>query len=555
MIFLILVFLLGGLWETEAMSVTGVLGKEITIHCSHINAFSNIKYFCKGTCRNEDVLISSRKKKKDSNDKYSIIDEGNTFKVTISRLTEDDSETYWCGIERTGLDTYNKVVLTVIVGERDVVSFSEKLVYIGAGLGVVVLALAVLLLIFFRHRNRDIGASSGKEHDTVYATPSSQKHHAHHITASSSAASKDQKTDGRANSVFSSSSVQHQDTSTDHADNIYANVTVSSEPPDQPESLFYSTVSFNKHSDCSTVTPRTAEVTYSTVLHLSTDEPTIAMSELSADHLHYSHENNDKFLCKGKDHLNCEELIHTTEEDRDVVKGRFDIRDNKRRKYFYVNIHNVSRADSGTYWCGSDRTWQHAKFNKILLSVAEKQVKTKGSDPATSKTKPTSVTRTVPEEKTGKQDGIIAGGVCALLLVVLVIILILCRHNLPRTQACCAAGESSEERTNAGHNTEGNHGDHHYEDIQMRNQQASSGVVLPSVYATVNPPADQLHYATINVQTDSVSVSTDGNALPDTNKNGPSACDYSSISSSQGATHSPAAEQTLYSAVTKPEGP
>lgn len=44
---------------------------------------------------------------------------------------------------------------------RDVVSFSEKLVYIGAGLGVVVLALAIVLLIFFRHRKRDISASSG----------------------------------------------------------------------------------------------------------------------------------------------------------------------------------------------------------------------------------------------------------------------------------------------------------------------------------------------------------------------------------------------------------
>lgn len=99
------------------MSVTEVVGKEITIKCSHTNAFSNVKYFCKGACRDEDILISSRNKKKDTKGKYTISDEGNAFSVTISFLTEDDAGTYWCGIERVGFDTYNKVVLTVIQGE------------------------------------------------------------------------------------------------------------------------------------------------------------------------------------------------------------------------------------------------------------------------------------------------------------------------------------------------------------------------------------------------------------------------------------------------------
>lgn len=105
-----------GLLETEALSVTGEMGGKVSIKCSHANAFSNIKYFCKGECRSEDVLISSRDKK-DLNSKYVISDEGNKFTVTISHLTKDDSGTYWCGIDRVGLDTYNKVVLTVIEGE------------------------------------------------------------------------------------------------------------------------------------------------------------------------------------------------------------------------------------------------------------------------------------------------------------------------------------------------------------------------------------------------------------------------------------------------------
>lgn len=99
------------------MLVTGVVGEEVKIKCSHSNAFDNVKYFCKGTCTSEDVLVRGRKTKKDSNEKYSITDEGNTFYVTISRLTADDSGTYWCGIDRVGLDTYNEVVLAVIEGE------------------------------------------------------------------------------------------------------------------------------------------------------------------------------------------------------------------------------------------------------------------------------------------------------------------------------------------------------------------------------------------------------------------------------------------------------
>lgn len=106
-----------GLWETKAMSETGVLGEEITIKCSHSNAFSNVKYFCKDACRNEDILISSQGEKPNSSEKYRINDAGNTFYVTISHLTEDDSRTYWCGIKRFAFDTYIKVVLTVKEGK------------------------------------------------------------------------------------------------------------------------------------------------------------------------------------------------------------------------------------------------------------------------------------------------------------------------------------------------------------------------------------------------------------------------------------------------------
>ncbi|XP_034453603.1 uncharacterized protein LOC117769088 isoform X2 [Hippoglossus hippoglossus] len=112
-VFLILI-LVGGFWKTEAISVEGELGGDVTIQCSHAYASDNIKYFCKDPCKDEDVLIRSSQI---STGKYSIIDEGSTFNVTISRLTEGDAGKYWCGIERAVKDTYKEVVLTVVKGK------------------------------------------------------------------------------------------------------------------------------------------------------------------------------------------------------------------------------------------------------------------------------------------------------------------------------------------------------------------------------------------------------------------------------------------------------
>ncbi|XP_018535299.1 CMRF35-like molecule 1 isoform X3 [Lates calcarifer] len=242
LIFLFLVFLAVGLRGAEAMSLKGEKRGQISITCSHSNAYSNVKYFCRGACYDEDVLISTREKKDHTQRKYSIRDEGNTFYVTIFDLKKDDEGTYWCGIDRVGIDTYNKVVLTVSESTDDGLQRlnSEKLVYIGAGLGVVVLALAIVLLIFFRHRKRDISASS---------------------------ANKDEDTEGRTDSIVISSAVRRQDTS--------GGVTDPSKTQNQSDGLFYSSVSFSKRTDSSPVTADHAEVTYSTIAHTSTDKSSV----------------------------------------------------------------------------------------------------------------------------------------------------------------------------------------------------------------------------------------------------------------------------------------
>ncbi|KAM9313996.1 uncharacterized protein KZ484_023834 isoform 1-T2 [Pholidichthys leucotaenia] len=270
-------FLLEGLQKTEAVAVTGVEGQMINIECSHANAQSNIKYFCKGACRNEDILITSTKMKEQSNSKYSLKDNGNTFYVTISHLTKDDSGTYYCGIERVGLDTYNEVLVTVIEGEtmysdeavNKSASSSVKLVYIGVGLCVAVLVLMMALWMFFKYRKRDISASSGKDLSSL----SVQKQDTcHGITTSSDI--KDEETRSQTDPMLSPFAHKNKDTSAGHMDNIYSNVTVSTKPLIQPDTLMYSTLTFSKDVDCSTSVSHTDIVTYAAINHIPQDEST-----------------------------------------------------------------------------------------------------------------------------------------------------------------------------------------------------------------------------------------------------------------------------------------
>ncbi|XP_073763451.1 uncharacterized protein isoform X1 [Danio rerio] len=96
---------------TDEVSTQGYKGRNITITCSHKWASDNIKYFCRDPCKDTtEVLVKSDQSPKG---RYTLKDTGDVFTVTITNLQESDSGVYWCGVERVGLDTYNKVTLTV----------------------------------------------------------------------------------------------------------------------------------------------------------------------------------------------------------------------------------------------------------------------------------------------------------------------------------------------------------------------------------------------------------------------------------------------------------
>lgn len=79
-----------------------------------------------------------------------------------------------------------------------------------------------------------------------------------------------------------------------------------------------------------------------------------------------------------------------------------------------------------------------------------------------------------------------------------------------------------------------NDGDHQYDDIRIQDKQTNA---VSTLYSTVNPPAEQLHYASINIHSGE-SAGNDKNASSDSNN------------SFEGAANPPA-ETTLYSTVAK----
>ncbi|XP_057188075.1 CMRF35-like molecule 5 [Triplophysa rosa] len=97
--------------STNGIEMHGYTGKQVTISCQHSWAWSNRKYFCTHPCKDEDVLVSSDRS---PNGRFSLkyLEKG-TFTVTITDLQESDSGIYYCGVDRVGADTYEKVNLRV----------------------------------------------------------------------------------------------------------------------------------------------------------------------------------------------------------------------------------------------------------------------------------------------------------------------------------------------------------------------------------------------------------------------------------------------------------
>ncbi|XP_034497042.1 CMRF35-like molecule 7 isoform X2 [Ailuropoda melanoleuca] len=109
--------------------VRGTEGGTLTAYCEYTPGWESYKkWWCRGknwiSCRilvktnGTDELVKK--------DRASIQDNSNrrTFTMILEKLRRDDADTYWCGIERTGVDPVYK--LSVIVDPAPVLAGSPK---------------------------------------------------------------------------------------------------------------------------------------------------------------------------------------------------------------------------------------------------------------------------------------------------------------------------------------------------------------------------------------------------------------------------------------------
>nr|XP_004655725.2 CMRF35-like molecule 7 [Jaculus jaculus] len=100
------------------VSVRGPEQGSVTVKC-HYNprwkAYN--KWWCQGAnwnvCR---ILVqTTRSEKERKSGRVSIRDNqrNHSFEVTMERLRQEDTDTYWCGIEKRGTDLGVKVIVTV----------------------------------------------------------------------------------------------------------------------------------------------------------------------------------------------------------------------------------------------------------------------------------------------------------------------------------------------------------------------------------------------------------------------------------------------------------
>ncbi|XP_071394357.1 uncharacterized protein [Centroberyx affinis] len=160
-------------------------GENITVGCSFTWAGNNKKFFCKGECKNENILIETDKDK-DQNGRYSIEDKRTgLFFVTITQLTKSDSGSYRCGVDRLLTHSYKEFDITVTDGSStpssplSTTQQSEPpaaqdsthsvMLFVGMALVVMVTILGLAILFLCRRRTTKPPEASNIPMETEYA--------------------------------------------------------------------------------------------------------------------------------------------------------------------------------------------------------------------------------------------------------------------------------------------------------------------------------------------------------------------------------------------------
>ncbi|XP_057698620.1 uncharacterized protein si:ch211-114l13.12 isoform X2 [Corythoichthys intestinalis] len=168
-----------------------------------------------------------------------------------------------------------------------------------------------------------------------------------------------------------------------------------------------------------------------------------------------SFDKDDHYLCRGHNPDNC------------VRRTQKILRVNERKKHFLVHISDLSKADSGIYWCRSNTTWRQSEYTKVQLNISDEHAKRKSKRPTVHVTVTTVVRDSISSTAAPSTHSVdkairVAVIVCSTLLVVAVLMLIVFKYK-----PTWKHGESSVQQTHNRPNNEGDPDNVLYAEIQM----------------------------------------------------------------------------------------
>ncbi|XP_030047694.1 polymeric immunoglobulin receptor [Microcaecilia unicolor] len=150
-------------WELIGpKEVKGFVGGSVSLKCWYErNVKIKKKYLCWGlkwsSC---DILVDTESK---TNDRISIMDDRETFTVTMEQLTVENTGLYWCGAQGQHWDSGYPVIVTVLPGpelEHSVDPFWHSSIF---SFIMYVLMFAFIHLVFFLYGYLEDKAKSGDQ--------------------------------------------------------------------------------------------------------------------------------------------------------------------------------------------------------------------------------------------------------------------------------------------------------------------------------------------------------------------------------------------------------
>ncbi|XP_068583357.1 CMRF35-like molecule 3 isoform X2 [Cebidichthys violaceus] len=121
----------------KPLSIDRRVGENVTIRCSDwdvwISVKDNVKYFCDSPCTEDHhIIIKAAYGDTTYKNRLKLYNEGEGLLVTFTNLQKSDSKTYFCGVERSGRDSFIKVILNVIDAHPPSPKTTPKTIIVGS---------------------------------------------------------------------------------------------------------------------------------------------------------------------------------------------------------------------------------------------------------------------------------------------------------------------------------------------------------------------------------------------------------------------------------------